>query len=320
MIDIVFGESAGGSLKIAQSYGKGKYVGGCTGVIIQHSDGRKPTKEEVNAAQQEAEQKEREAWEAAVPLGGNPSDVYCFSLGLSMGDISEGALCPQRQEVLENLFDIYAEGHQAVSEMFQRAREDFKAVCGRMAAGEDVRIWYSSQPDELCGLFWFMAQTEPLALFRKQIYGQIHVVALPSWQNDQGSVVRRTSWGEVSPAEWHQHLSLQKQVPQAFCTGCASHWRQLQTENAPLRAVINSQLVSVPETFYDDFILREISLEEEEFLEAKVVGQVLGKYQLGIGDMWVASRIQKMVEEGSLKVITPPAKGDPQYHRTLKKC
>lgn len=69
MIEIVFSDSACGSLKVAQHYGEGKYQGGCFGVIISHADGSKPTKKEVEAAQREAEEKARLAWESAVPLG-----------------------------------------------------------------------------------------------------------------------------------------------------------------------------------------------------------------------------------------------------------
>ena len=38
MIEIVFGESACGSLKIAQTYGKGKYRGSAVSVFMRHED------------------------------------------------------------------------------------------------------------------------------------------------------------------------------------------------------------------------------------------------------------------------------------------
>lgn len=50
MIEIVFGESACGSLKMAQHYGRGKYQEGCIGIFISHADGSKPTTEEVETA------------------------------------------------------------------------------------------------------------------------------------------------------------------------------------------------------------------------------------------------------------------------------
>lgn len=39
MIEIVFGESACGSLKIAQTYGKGKYRGSAVSIFMRHEDG-----------------------------------------------------------------------------------------------------------------------------------------------------------------------------------------------------------------------------------------------------------------------------------------
>lgn len=61
-------------------------------------------------------------------------------------------------------------------------------------------------------------------------------------------------------------------MPTALINGYAYSWQTLQRENAPLRAVLNGQLVSVPETLYDDFILREIAAEQDEFREANVIG------------------------------------------------
>ena len=53
MIEVVFSDSACGSLKVAQHYGKGKYQGGSIGIIGNHD----ATKEEVETARREAEEK-----------------------------------------------------------------------------------------------------------------------------------------------------------------------------------------------------------------------------------------------------------------------
>jgi len=47
---------------------------------------------------------------------------------------------------------------------------------------------------------------------------------------------------------------------------------------------------------------------------------VIGKYQLGIGDSWVAFRIEEMIREGKLEVVSAVAEDMPVYHRVLKKC
>ena len=76
MIEIVFGESACGSLKIAQTYGKGKYRGSAVSIFMRHEDGSVPSSDEMKKAQLQAQEQERIAWENAIPLGGKSSDVY----------------------------------------------------------------------------------------------------------------------------------------------------------------------------------------------------------------------------------------------------
>ncbi|OUP25312.1 DUF3658 domain-containing protein, partial [Gemmiger sp. An194] len=48
---------------------------------------------------------------------------------------------------------------------------------------------------------------------------------------------------------------------------CAGRWKELQRENAPLRVCLNGGLQSMPENFYDSFLLRELERLPEEFLE-----------------------------------------------------
>lgn len=78
MIEIVFGESACGSLKIAQTYGKGKYRGSAVSIFMRHEDGSVPSSDEMKKAQLQAQEQERIAWENAIPLGGKSCDVYCL--------------------------------------------------------------------------------------------------------------------------------------------------------------------------------------------------------------------------------------------------
>ncbi|MDL2295045.1 DUF3658 domain-containing protein, partial [Ruminococcaceae bacterium OttesenSCG-928-D13] len=56
------------------------------------------------------------------------------------------------------------------------------------------------------------------------------------------------------------------------------------------------------------------------FQEAMVIGRVLGKYRLGIGDAWVAHRIEGMIRQGKLEPTTEASKDSPIYHRKLRKC
>lgn len=318
MIEIVFSDSAAGSLKHAQHYGSDiRYA--CSSVFIVHSDGRKPSKWELWRAKRKTDKQEQRAWKNAIPLGGTPADVFGFPLALSVGSIAENDFDMQRQKTLMQLYAVLPESQRqpTVQEILCQAKHSLEAVYTRAAAGEAIRIWYSSQPDELCGLYWFMAQLSRLKSFRAPLY----LTRLPEWEViDNQSIRHAVGWGEIAPAEWGRYLSLQAPVPAALLQSYAAHWQTLQADNAALRAVVNGQLASVPETFYDDFILREIAAEQEEFQEAMVIGRVLGKYQLGISDSWIAYRIEEMIQRGSLEVVSEAEDGSLSYRRRLKKC
>ena len=309
MIEIVFSESACGSLKIAQRFGEGRFCGCAVsvGVIGAGREGRL-------AALIQARRRARRAWESAVPLGGDPADVYGFDLALSVGDLAEDMPGVRRRQVLERLRGFYPGAKEAAAQSVCAAAKAIEAVCRRAAAGESVRIWYSSQPDEHCGLYWAIEQ-----LWRANACnGPVWLVSLPGWEADEArSAVERSCWGEMPPEGWHRHVGAQRLAPRALCRAFAARYRALREENAPLRATVNGRLLSVPETFYDGLIEKEIAAQGAAIDEAAVIGNVLGKYRPGVGDGYLALRIEAMLRAGKLSVLQEaPAEG-PAYGRLL---
>ena len=75
----------------------------------------------------------------------------------------------------------------------------------------------------------------------------------------------------------------------------------------------------MPENLYDPVIIREIEAESGEFQEAMIIGRILAKYRLGIGDSWVALRIEEMIRAGRIETVTEAAENMPLYHRVLKR-
>ena len=316
MVEILFSDSACGSLKMAQRYGEGDYCKGAGGVVIMGVDGGKPTHRELKNAQHEAEERERKAWERAEPLGGNPADIFGVCHVLDIGDVSEDEPGPKRQQVLEELWRIYPEGVQAAKELSENEVKNMKTVRQRLLAGEALRIWYGSSPDEVCGLHWMMAWLE-----RQDIRCTVSLIKIPELDMEEdNTAIEKRSCAECEPADWHRYLALQQTASPRLRSRLAAHWRNLQKENAPLRAVVNGRLMSVPAAFYDAFVFREIEAEDEVFLEARVIGNVLGKHRLGIGDAWIAARVEEMIRNGLLEPVNTAAKDSPTYHRMLRKC
>lgn len=316
MVEAVFSESACGSLKYAQFFGRGEYGGGLLGIILEPSDGA-PSEEEIAQAKRRAEEEHRRKWERARPMGGRAQDVYGFSLGLSLGDISEKIPGPIRRQVL-CAYCGFSPSVPGIGEQLDRwidgGAETLRAVLERSAAGEPVRLWYSDQPDELCGFYWLLARLDGL-----EQCGAVSAVKLPRWDQRDNSVVTYTAWGDVPPGEWSRFLPLEQPVSPTLRRACANRWRELQEENAPLRTVLNGMLAGVPEDFYDSFIRRTLARMEREFNESRLIGEVIGRCQLGIGDGLIHRRIQAMVDAGELEALTQAAEGDPVYRRMLRK-
>lgn len=317
MIEVVFSQSACGSLKVAQSYGVGQYHGGDAVVFLHTEEGFCPTEEEIRVAQMQAEEKARRDWENAIPVGSSRNDIYCLGLALSMGEITETKIGAQRRAALEKIYSVWPKEHmeEQLDEVLQSVQEDLASVLERCAAGEEIRVWYSHNPDEMCGMYWLMAQLRTL-----KHGGTVHLVKLPEWDCQDDTTMRMyQGWGEIGPGEWGKYLSFQQEGKPVFIETCAMRWRELQQENAPLRICLNGKLQSAPEHIYDSYILRELDAQGDEFSEAKAIGNVLGKYQLGIGDAWIALRIEQFIKEGMFEVITSPPSNGLIYRRMLRK-
>ena len=241
--------------------------------------------------------------------------ICSLHLCLSVGPLADDAFGPERKRTLSELYGVFPHGREVAETFLRLAQEGFRTIAECAQKGEDVRIWYSDEPDERCGLCWLLAQMADLSQ-----RGRIQLVKLPAWELvEVGAMVRRSSWAEMVPERWADHLSLQQVASDALCAAMAAEWYDLRRDDASLRAVINGRLRSVPADFYDHFILREIADLPEEFQQAVAIGRVLGAYQLGISDGFIAQRMQEMIDKGLLEPVTQPKEGEPAYYRILRK-
>ena len=314
MIEVVFSDSACGSLKVAQHFGEGKYRGGAVGVILNKE---KPSKKEVKAAMREAEARHQMEWEDAVPLGGDPADVFSMGLGWSMGDISDDGIGESRRSVMREQYSVWPKDDSVgklIEEKLAESRASLERILRRTSEGESVRLWYSHSPEEMCGFCWLMTQ-----LCCSSPEGRIYTVKLPEWEYTQGGARTYTGWGDISPGQWGKYVGFQQEARPALLKACAGHWTRLQRENAPLRIYLNGRLRSAPEDIYDSFILRELDSRNGEFSEAEAIGDILGRYQLGIGDGWIAMRIEKFIDNGLYEALTAPDPDRPIYGKRIRK-
>ena len=312
MLEVLFSDSAAGSMKVGMC--RGSEIGGCVGVIATDEKGLPVSPEETARLQREAEEKERRRWAEALPLEGDPRDILPLSLALSVGPIDEESIGPLREETLTRLLSIYPQGMQTTAEILAAARRRLDTLLTG-APQEPVRLWVDHTPDAACGLRWVLAQLQPLGLENLDL----RVVELPALapHEDGGLVLRQL--GEVHPAEWG-HLAREARVlPAGQAAALVTQWRMLQSENAPLRAVLNGVLVSADDSLYDPYLRRVLDELPETFSEAILIGRTLGRFQLGFGDAWLALRVERWIADGRLQVVSTPEPDSPLYHRMLRK-
>ena len=317
MIEVLFSESAASSLKAAKGYGEGDFKGTGISVVIVKQDGSQPTEEEIKKAQDEAFEKAKREWEQAVPVNVNPDDVFCFDLAWDMGDISESGISEKRLAVFKALYSIYDEDTQKGAQFqYEQAVSDFEKVMKRVSDGEDVRIWYSDNPGESCGMLWFMAEMRSISGYS----GKVYTVKTPeySFEAETNTITEFNGWGEIESSKWYRYFDFAQDKTREYW-GYAQQWWNLMRENSDLRAVVNGKVRSVSEDIYDRYIWEEIDLMEDEFIQAVVVSKVLGKHQLGIGDAFVALRMEKFIESDILSVVPKTSRGPASYHRKLRK-
>lgn len=317
MVQLCFGDSVKGMMKCAPLFGN--EVGGVTAVVLSSAKPLKNPLEKAafavyrrlaapfykHRAQKEAARRRAEA----VPVDYAPDDVLALPGDLNEGDIAGEILSDARKEYTRNWLCFSPHGEEAANDAeleryWQACCSDLQAICTRAKAGEPVRIWYDDTPGTLCGLYAAAAllETAPCT---------ITVVKAPEWEA-RGAVTVRAALAERGPGQLGGLLKWERPLPAAERRTLADRWRSLQQENAPLRAVMDGKLCSVPPDFYDAAILEKAPAGE--FMTAQLIGKVLAECRLGIGDQLIYRRIEQLIHAGRLQLVS---RGDGPYQNIL---
>ena len=280
-------------MKAAKNYNSKNMHRGAVSYI-----GKKPTKAEL------------EKHFEGKAVGGNSHDVVNIGFSLDIGDISGAIDGNERQNIFRKIWGRFDFEDKEREQFFQDQRKDMEKLLSAAKEGIPIRIWKSNVPYSDCG-FHFVCN------LLRSIDCNISVVPLPKYNLiSENEIIEYSHWGEVEAGKFYQFLPLEKQLTQIEKRVVSDHWNELTAENAPLRAVLNGKLTSVPENFYDFIITK--NLPDNNFIMARFIGKLLGEYSLGISDSWYAFRIDKMIEENKLIVIENKDTSHP-YGKVLRK-
>lgn len=293
MLEVVFSDSAKGGMRWAKNYNKDRMLGGTPAY-----SGRKPSPEELESLYE------------GQAIGGSSQDVVCIGFNLDIGDIACALDSKERGKEYGRILGGFSFAEEDLEQFFRFQREDLEKLIAAATAGEPIRVWKSKTPSSACA-FAFTCDV------LRDIDCQISVISLPEYMEAaDGTLHEYVDWAEVPAGKLYQFLSLERELSAIEKRLQSDLWQDLKTEDSPLRAVVNGQLISVPEDFYDHILMKSIS--DEEFVMARLIGNILGRYRLGIGDGWYALRINQMIEANQLVVISHRDLDHP-YGKVLKK-
>lgn len=255
--------------------------------------------------------KAAKSWDVNSPLNtdGTVQDVICLAFALDIGDIQQKPNSDYRNDLLFSLYAQNAWGPEPDDEELRELASIYAGELNRLEHhaqnGEPMRIWYSNTPYSLCGLCHVLHRL-------RKINSDIYLVRLPELPDENGVIY--AGWGEISPENIKNFLPEQVPLTPQLRQHWEQTWRQLREQNSPLRAVISGKLTSVPEDFYDFLLWRHLG--DKPVTEARVIGEILGQYPLGIGDCWYARRIQHFIEAGAIRVVQD---SEQRYARILRR-
>ncbi len=292
MIEVLFGESEAGSMKAAK----------CT-VITRKVDG--PTSV-WTVGKKKLPERENCGW-----VEGTSEEVICLGFLLDIGDIREEAGSEYRKRMIYSMYAQEQWGRSA--EMDEELMQLCDSYCAEMerlkaylADGAAIRVWYSDAPYSRCGFYH-------LCTVLQKYQNQIHIVKLPEYKvRSDNSMISYSNWGEVAAEEFAGFLTCEKKLSKEEIQMYAMLWNILQEDNSPLRAVVNGKLIGVPEDFYDFLIWKKIT--RKPIKEARLIGNILGHYPLGVGDWWYAKRIDYFIQTGKIKIVED---SENKYARTI---
>lgn len=292
MIEVLFGESEAGAMKAAKST---VITGKVDGPVAVWAAGKRRPPEREGCG-----------W-----IEGTGQEVICLGFLLDIGDIREEVDSEYRRRLIYSLYaqEQWGNDQKMDAELMKLCDcycSEMERLKSYLEDGETIRVWYSDAPYSRCGFYH-------LCTVLNEYENEIHVIKLPEYRvRSDHSIVSYKNWGEVAAEEFAGFLNCEKILSKEEIRMYAMLWSILQEDNSPLRAVVNGKLIGVAEDFYDFLIWKRIP--SEPIKEARLIGDLLGYYQLGVGDWWYARRIEYYIQTGKIKIVVDSEK---HYERTI---
>ena len=172
---------------------------------------------------------------------------------------------------------------------------------------ETIRVWISNTANDMCNLCW-------LCHYARKCNPILLLVKCPTFEiNTQTNIPEfRESWVQVSSTDTflcgiNNAVAMTKDDIDFY----ASQWERFVKENMPLRILINNNIISTTDDFFDPIILKYIGTEP---IALQYVLHDVMDEDLGMSIDFVLSRIESLINQGLVLVCQDNSFG---WHRII---
>jgi len=161
---------------------------------------------------------------------------------------------------------------------------------------DDVWLWMGQNQHDVCGYYWLMSQLKD---YQSRIY-VLYLNNLP-FLNEKGSLYYPTAIHEILPKEILKAKKLSRPITLSEFEVDPDEWKKLCNENAIVRILEGGKkIVNREKSFYDKEVLSALTGDWQKL--PKVFGNMFSKMKIKTGDVFLAWRMRKLVEEGKIDV------------------
>lgn len=225
-------------------------------------------------------------------------EVLSMPMYLGLGDINQWSFTEARK----TLYKIMSTHSKTIDP--NEYGEHLNAMTSRLKQAisnrETIRVWWSDLADDYCGFLWLC---DYLSEHQLQMFS-IHVPLSYAIQGNR--LITLDSIGEITEDQLatlnlfktEKVISAEKQLAYSY------EWRELRSDNTPVRAMINGHMLSQKIDFYDQFLLGNVKKHRFRNI-IRVIGDTIGSSPIGVADWWYCHRIDYLISKGVLDYKMP---------------
>ena len=222
-------------------------------------------------------------------------EILCLGFMFDQGDIQQRYDSEYRSSYLMHLFkqNGWNDEENRIQKQIEQYSKDVQCLIQAATDHEPIRIYNDNSPGDVCGFAFACSLLDPFDI-------GISYVEIPMMIHEPDYILANPSFEEILYNYFDQTMSLAVDVPYYDVNYYSNIWQMLKEENGPLRAVLNGQLVSVPENIYDFMILNCLDAPKTEL---QMMSEMVENHQKKLSDYWIAERVEQLIEEGKITVL-----------------